>query len=1392
MNGDPNVTVDGKRWVGDVNVLMLHDAFMASPEQLSTISEAYGQLFLHYNRTHSVMEQTYEQVKKVIGITKQLDNSAPDGTPKLMDDLEKWIANEFFDNKNKADDKKITLDDLLKSFNSKTNTNSEFRRKLEETASENGGFIESLQLFMQNPGVDINESMHDVLLEFVDETVSNRDRNPVTKTPIAEEFNRTFDEYTQGDLFPELTEEQIDELKNSIIAPKGKISETTDLNDITGNTVKNLFSDFTNLSGDYYNNTQEESSHTDTLSRVLDILSEGFNATAGIQLTYEQIQGISQGAYSEAKERLTVSVSQQSPTTRNGQSPQEVYTHELLHAMTSMAIDQSPRVRQRIEKLYTQVENTLEQKYGKGQGYKVFLPSSTGPTNLATAQEVVMARQQYKHAFHAKEANRLHEFLAYANTNAALSNFMKTNPVAQRTGLFGKMLDVIKLIVDTLREAFGNKVYNATDNTQFSEAIAMTEQLVSIQNKHKSKHAQIQSKTYRALDASDQILRNFANKAFRQLQKQVGKSGPDFKSASLPLKIATGIVAFPFITLSEENAAKEIRDDLMSKMHYSLRGLAKEFGEGVLSEEMIEQLLQSKVHISKERQLAETFQIDWFNGNRANGITSIWKSLDPKKRHAMSTETREALTNVMLRTDISQLVIAGLDLDSPGGMKKIISLIGKSRNAIDARESLQKDIRRKLKIGESNSAIKYAAELGHFMITGNTEILHDAYTNAYSIAVDHLPNPTEERVALLDAYATVSALSDIDTRDASLIQTLANAEFAADSKNNGIINIMQAHISYKAKSRRDLFEGDPIHMVKGYIVERMDNLTDIKIGTVAEKESMDEQGYTYSVPLSKISADQTHTVMYINRNTAEVKDISGIMSTTNQRNQGTTLTDILGLNPAYQIGDTGRPNLPKIKLKIKEFKRFQNKLAKEFKFDKRFRFRPLRDPITNQITDYRIMMNHKDVKEIIKPDLEFQNVFAHMHSNLVDRTNTIKNDKETIHLLVHEQEKLYKVYPQQFINLLDPASAYYDRYIKMPRPIREYIQEFAVNGKFMVRLDIVDKVFGYKQLDITQIKYFDDNKHPFVKRVAGLAHYAIKETVGYGKNRVVLAVPKVILGNMLSNITQLMMRKIPVSYIFNKTIEGISEYRRYSKDVMEMKKLQYEVDTKNLPSNSAEAQKVERLQTRIEGNRIHQMNEAGVDSLIIEDLNEAQLDGYWNRLSRLVFKGNLKQVGDKIPRSLQTVAHTLFWTKESLPYKYSKQVVQMTDFMGRYVMMEHAQQVQGHSFKRALHDGLEAFVLFDESLIAPLEMLDSLGATAFLSYWLRNQRSVKKLVKTNPSSVAISAVLQEMTGIPTLGNVNSAWLGGDFMPNLAQTDDMFDEANNVTLFEALSQIKGGF
>ena len=83
-------------------------------------------------------------------------------------------------------------------------------------------------------------------------------------------------------------------------------------------------------------------------------------------------------------------------------------------------------------------------------------------------------------------------------------------------------------------------------------------------------------------------------------------------------------------------------------------------------------------------------------------------------------------------------------------------------------------------------------------------------------------------------------------------------------------------------------------------------------------------------------------------------------------------------------------------------------------------------------------------------------------------------------------------------------------------------------------------------------------------------------------------------------------------------------------------------------------------------------------------------------------------------------------------------------------------------------------------------MIDVVGGTSFLSYNLRNQRSVSQVVKSSPTSVGVSAVIQDVTGIPTLGNLNAGWITGDIEPNLFQFDDLIDEATKATGFEITS------
>lgn len=277
--------------------------------------------------------------------------------------------------------------------------------------------------------------------------------------------------------------------------------------------------------------------------------------------------------------------------------------------------------------------------------------------------------------------------------------------------------------------------------------------------------------------------------------------------------------------------------------------------------------------------------------------------------------------------------------------------------------------------------------------------------------------------------------------------------------------------------------------------------------------------------------------------------------------------------------------------------------------------------------------------------------------------------------------------------------------------------------------------------------------------------------------------PAVVFGNMLSNVFQLTIKKIPIGYTVYKIREGYEEYSRYRDDTLKLRQLIREKKAKDLPNSSKEAKEIITLKARIEGNKLFKMSEAGVNSLITEDVNTASSDGYINRLHKIAKADKFLKYTDKVPSSIGTIAHTLFMTKSSAPYRASKNFVQLTDFLARYVQIEYDTEVKGLDFKVAMHKALRDFVVFDENTTPLLEALEAVGLTMFSTYFLRNQRAARALVHASPTGVTAAAGLQYMTDFPIAANINSSGLGARWFPQVLRTDDALDTATDVALLE---------
>ena len=183
-------------------------------------------------------------------------------------------------------------------------------------------------------------------------------------------------------------------------------------------------------------------------------------------------------------------------------------------------------------------------------------------------------------------------------------------------------------------------------------------------------------------------------------------------------------------------------------------------------------------------------------------------------------------------------------------------------------------------------------------------------------------------------------------------------------------------------------------------------------------------------------------------------------------------------------------------------------------------------------------------------------------------------------------------------------------------------------------------------------------------------------------------------------------------------------------------------------------------------------------------MNTAATDGYLRRLQKQLKDTGVGKFVNKMPTSVQEASKTLIVAKSSAVYRGLQHVVQLSDFLARYVMIEHATSVKKQPQNIAIMEAIEAFVLFDENLTPALYALDSTGITIFSAYAMRNMRGVKSLVKEHPQTAALAIAGESILGIDGM----AANILTNPIPSLFNHANIADKAFEFTGYEIVSDI----
>ena len=494
------------------HVLMLHDAVMGDPNTLEAANTTYGKWYVKLNREYSVLDSITKRMNAVIAKTEAKD--IENGNNNLMKAVDSWLLNKAFINQYARSSDKKSREFIVQDINDVNKAVQRERKKVEDEISERGGRVISSQLYMaRKPIFEATQIILDKeknlrlkisnLVDLIFKDVPKDVRNTPSEfekeeQAISEAFRKEIKEAKKGKglLYSSLPDQKRDNPITKLVG------------DITKENILSTFADMQEHSENYYENDQDQTKHAETLIRVLTKVADGLKDSSAIRYTQEEIDGTTQGEFDPVSKRIRVSLSRQGPLSTNAQSPQEVYVHELVHAIITVALAKNPLLRRRVEKLYRQTKQDL----AANDGYKIFLNDPKSKDKAAKE----IAKEQYDFLFNnpKNEQHKLGEFLAYAVTNRQLVNYLSGTKTKihykyrKEETLFTRAIDVfeyfVELAVDTVLRAFNKRGgFGAKAN---HEMLAVLEALINIQGNNRNRLERLQDKFYKNLDNNNAFL----------------------------------------------------------------------------------------------------------------------------------------------------------------------------------------------------------------------------------------------------------------------------------------------------------------------------------------------------------------------------------------------------------------------------------------------------------------------------------------------------------------------------------------------------------------------------------------------------------------------------------------------------------------------------------------------------------------------------------------------------------------------------------------------------------------------------------------------------------------------------------------------------------------------
>lgn len=752
----------------------------------------------------------------------------------------------------------------------------------------------------------------------------------------------------------------------------------------------------------------------------------------------------------------------------------------------------------------------------------------------------------------------------------------------------------------------------------------------------------------------------------------------------------------------------------------------------------------------------------------------------------------KAVTQAVLRTDLAAL----LGRFTLAEMEGLLADPQRLENAIQTLE-------RQVAGAYRGFYLDSARALGHFMATGETSrehLLMNAHNIVNLMGTGTSPEFSGEQLVdlknTIDSLASLYALKYTSFDQRSAVKEVLREELARE-EGNGIEMVMLLHKKLQEDALNTLFDGSPVNMIKGYTKDIFNPYVEVVAANTLEGSLLEQAGYSKGAMVGRDPADPDNSSrhLYVIKDGGLPSYVTGIVSNTGKRTRGTTLHSGLTDEVTGEINQRNQRELDRF--------RASKQAAIRSLLNSRGNFDPSRStgtrmvPVFNPngaVVNYRYMMENTTKDNLLERNNLLDQVLGTMAASAFDKVESEANNAMAVDALFAQYRAEYGSRPEAYLEFSESSTdpAIREAYRLLPAETKRHIRRVWGRNAMMIRNDLFDMTFGYRKYSLSdmfkrssKLRQYNRGERYLPSSVLNQIQLNAVEKILTGildpllgpkaalrvrqaediwqalvkevKDIWVIKNLFTLIGNITSNLTELLWFGVPVQDIVKHHITALVGILTYQRDRRELHKLQSILDIGYVQGNTLEIQeRIAELEDAISRNPVKELVDAGLFQTIVEDIDSSE-DNYSYK-ARLVRK--VDEHTQWVPKGLKTVAKTLYMAHDTPLYRVMNQATHLSDFVARYTLHQHMTTRKDNPMasRESLQLAVEAFVNYDIPTHRSVQYLNDTGLIWFTKYYLRIQKVLMHLYKENPGRALGVLALGQF--IPSLGNIMDSGFWG--------------------------------